>query len=68
MTQLKSKLVVTIMLDESDSDDDVEIIEQRFKSRKTASRMYSDKPKTSTMVKVKYNEEASRIISMAHGN
>jgi len=29
-------------------DDDVEIIEQRIKSRKTASRMYFDKPKTST--------------------
>ena len=55
---------VTITLDESDSNDDVEIIEQRIKNRKTASRMYFDKPKTSTMVKSKYNEEAYMNFSM----
>ena len=60
--------IVTITLDESDSDNDVEIIEQRIKSRKTATRMYFDKPKTSTIIKSKYNEEASRLIAMAHGN
>ena len=49
--------VVTIMLDESDSNYDVKIIEQRIKSKKTASRMYFDKPKTSTIVKSKYNKK-----------
>ena len=60
--------IVTITLDESDSNDDVEIIEQRIKSRKTASRMYFHKPKTSTMVRANYNEEPSRLIAMAHSN
>ena len=59
--------IVTITLDESDSDDDVEIIEHRMNKRKTGSRMYFDKPKTSTMVQSKYNEEASRLIALAHG-
>ena len=49
------------------SDDDVEIIEHRMNQRKTGSRMSIDKPKTSTMVQSKYNEEASRLIALAHG-
>ena len=42
------------MVDESDTDDDVEIIEHRMNQRKTGSRMYFDKPKT-------------RLIALAHG-
>ena len=60
--------IVTITLDDSDSDDDIEIIEHRMNQRKTGSRrIYYDKPKTSTIVQSKYNEEASWLIALAHG-
>ena len=60
--------IVTITLDDSDSDNDIEIIEHRMTQRKTGSRrIYYDKPKTSTKAPTLYNAKASRLISMAHG-
>ena len=59
--------IVTITLDESNTNDNIEIIEHMMNQRKTGSRrIYYDKPKTSTMVQSKYNEEASRLIALAH--
>ena len=71
--KVKNTKIVTITLDESDTNNDIEIIEHRMNQRKTGSRrIYYDKQQTSTMVllhKTKWRRTFYKIIhETSHGN